>query len=118
MHKATCCLGLAGVAVVLACSTSCNRREAESQKVMQQIAILGDEIRTANREIKLLRAEVAGLREAAGLSGAIDSAACSPEAGAACGAAAGSDRGSGSLSGAEPAALKPGLAELDQPAGE
>lgn len=53
---------------VLCLFVSCRKQDDATPRLMQQLAILGDEIRTANREIKLLRQEVSELRQRAGLS--------------------------------------------------
>ncbi len=51
---------------------SCSRQDEDTPKLLQQLAILGDEIRTANREIKLLRQEVSELRQQSGSASAAD----------------------------------------------
>ena len=67
---------------------SCGKQDDATPRLLQQLAILGDEIRTANREIKLLRQEVSELRQQAGLvstqvveSGTVAGGACVGEGG-------------------------------------
>lgn len=66
---------LLGSVAVLFSLVSCARQDDSTPKLLQQLAILGDEIRTANREIRLLRQEVGELRQQTGSASARDAGA-------------------------------------------
>ena len=61
-------LFLLGSTAALFLLVSCGKKDDTNFRLLQQLAVLGDEVRTANREIKLLRQEVGELRQRVGLT--------------------------------------------------